>query len=109
MFRPLNSYLPKFALAAAVTLGAGAALMAPTDALAGDKPCTTKKFNYPEVEKACKDGQGGAKKYMKEVQKAAKKNGKDSDCKDCHKDQKSFELKDNAVKDFKDLLAASKK
>ena len=109
MFRPQKSYLPKLALALAMTFGAGAAVMAPSVAQAGGKPCATKKFHYPEVEKACKDGQDGAKKFMKEVQKGAKKNGKSSDCKDCHKDQKSFELKDNAVDDFKELLATSKK
>ena len=109
MFRPLENYVPKLALALAMTFSAGVAVMAPTNAHAG-KPCNTTKFHYPEVEKACKDGgQDSAKKFMKDVQKAAKAKGTTKDCKDCHEDQKDFGLKDNAVGDFKELLAASKK
>ena len=106
----VKMYLPKAVLGLAMAFGAGAAMVTSTQAQAEGKACHTTKFNVPDVEKACKEGgQEAAKKFMKQVQKDAKKNGKDSDCKDCHKDQKAFELKDNAAKDFKELLAAAKK
>ncbi|MBM4361727.1 MAG: hypothetical protein FJ104_03525 [Deltaproteobacteria bacterium] len=88
------------ALAGALALG----LAAP--AQAGDDACTTTKFSFPAVEKACKDGgRKGAKDLMKAVVKKAKDAGKDVGCKDCHADVgKTFELKANAVKDLKGLL-----
>ena len=57
-----------------LTMALGAAAMcgvfAPGVARAGDEACTTKKFNYPAVEKACKEG---GRKAVKEVMKGAVK------------------------------------
>ncbi len=71
-------------LAAALALGAGAALLHTAPAYAADDDsddsgaCTAKKFNYPAVEKACKDGgRKAAKKLMKDTLKKAKADGKD--------------------------------
>jgi hypothetical protein len=71
----------------------------------GDKPCAAKKFQVSQVEKACKDGgQTAAKALMKKVVKAQKAAGNDINCKSCHTSLKTFELKDNAVKDLKKYL-----
>ncbi|HTM46114.1 MAG TPA: hypothetical protein VL137_14235 [Polyangiaceae bacterium] len=98
-------------LAAALALGAGAALLHTAPAYAADDEgsdsgaCTAKKFNYPSVEKACKDGgRKAAKKLMKEASKKYKADGKDWKCNHCHKDLKAYELTDNAVKDLKPYI-----
>jgi hypothetical protein len=100
-----------FVLYAALALGAGAALLQPTVARADDDegdasgPCTTKPFNFPAVEKACKEGgRKAAKKLMNEVKKKAKAAGKEFKCKGCHEDLKSYKLTDNAVKDLKPFM-----
>ena len=68
------------------------------------KPCTAKKFDFKEVEQACKKGgQKEAKTYMKSVVKKAKAAGEEVTCKSCHKSTKTFELKPNAVADFKKI------
>ncbi len=73
-----------------------------------DEPaaCTTKKFEFAEVEAACKkDGRKGAKAMMKKVVKAQKAAGNDIKCKACHKSMKTYDLTDNAVADLKKYLA----
>jgi hypothetical protein len=92
-----------------LTMALGAAAMcgvlAPGVARAGDEACTTKKFNYPAVEKACKDGgRKAVKEVMKGAVKKAKAAGKDVKCTSCHEDTKDFKLKDNAVKDLKPFI-----
>ena len=99
--RNLSTLMLASALAAAGAYGA----FSPPLAHAGDKACTTKKFNFKEVEKACKDGgQKAAKKLMKGIVKKAKASGKKIKCKSCHDDMKSYKLKDNAVDDMKELM-----
>jgi hypothetical protein len=90
------------ALVAAVAFGAGAGVLSPSVAHAGDEACTTTKFHYPAVEKACKEGgRKAAKEVMKGAVKKAKAAGTDLKCTSCHEDMKDFKLKDNAVKDMK--------
>ena len=61
-------------------------------------PCTTQDFNFPEVAWACaEEGQAGARKLMKEVVADAKESGENINCKSCHLDLKSFELKEGSV------------
>jgi hypothetical protein len=94
--------LPSLALAVAMMAGAALGVLAPSIAHAGDDACTTKKFHYPAVEKACKDGgRKAAKDVMKSAVKKAKAAGKDMKCTSCHEDTKDFKLKDNAVADMK--------
>jgi hypothetical protein len=89
------------ALGAAATLG----VFSPSTARAGDEACTTKKFHYAAVEKACKDGgRKAAKEVMKGAVKKAKAAGKDVKCTSCHEDTKDFKLKDNAVDDLKPFI-----
>ena len=77
-------------------------------AQAGDEkpdPCTAKDFKFPAVKKACAEGgRKAAKDLMKSLVKKAKEAGQDINCKSCHSDLKTFELKDNAVEDLKKLL-----
>jgi hypothetical protein len=92
-------------LATALCGAASLGIFAPSIAHAGDEACTTKKFNYPAVEKACKDGgRKAAKELMKGVVKKAKAAGKDVKCTSCHEDTKDFKLKDNAVDDIKPFI-----
>src|SRR5262245_40340580 len=90
------------AMFAAFALGIGV----PSLAHAGDKDaCTTTKFHYPKVEKACKEGgRKAAKEVMKGAVKKAKAAGKDVKCTSCHEDAKDFKLKDNAVNDLKPYI-----
>jgi hypothetical protein len=61
-------------------------------------PCTTQDFKFPEVAWACaEEGRAGAKKLMKEVVAGAKERGEIINCKSCHSDLKSFELKEGSV------------
>ena len=94
-------------LAAALGLAAGLAMVAsPNAAQAGDCKHSGK---IEAVKKLCaKGGFDEVKKAMKKAQKAAKKAGapKDKiDCKACHSNTKDYPLTDNAVADFKKLLA----
>jgi hypothetical protein len=97
--------LPTLWLATAVLAGGAFGVLAPSVAHAtdGDAACTTKKFHYPAVEKACKDGgRKAAKDLMKAAVKKARDGGKpDIKCTSCHEDTKEFKLKDNAVTDLK--------
>ncbi len=97
--------LSTMALLSAILASAAFGLVAPSVAHAGDEACTTKKFHYPAVEKACKDGgRKAAKELMKGAVKKAKAAGKDVKCTSCHEDTKSFKLKDNAVDDLKPFI-----
>jgi hypothetical protein len=103
--RSLSRPLPSLALAVAMAAGAFLGVVAPSVAHAGDEACTTKKFHYPAVEKACKDGgRKAAKEVMKASLKKAKAAGKDWKCTQCHEDMKDFKLKDNAVTDLKPYI-----
>ncbi len=89
---------------AAVALAAVAGIGWTVPVKAGDD-CSAKKFEFPAVEKACKDGgRKGAKDLMKAATKKAKAAGKDYKCSHCHKDQKAFGLKDNAVEDLRPFI-----
>ena len=95
-------------LAAVLGLAAGLAVVAsPESASAGDCKHSGK---IPAVKKLCASGGFDAvKKAMKKAQKKAKKAGADKksiDCKACHSDTKEYKLTDNAVADFKKLMAA---
>ena len=95
--------LAKVLVLSALGLGAGLALW-PLSATADEsEPCQTKKFHYPKVEAACKEGgRKAAKKVMMGVVKKAKDAGeKDTKCTSCHEDTKSYKLKSNAVDDLK--------
>ena len=97
--------LSTMALLSAILASAAFGLVAPSVAHAGDEACTTKKFHYPAVEKACKDGgRKAAKELMKGAVKKAKAAGKDVKCTSCHEDTHDFHLKSNAVGDLKSWL-----
>lgn len=94
---PSLTSLLAFSLLTASALGLAAPRMAHAD-----DACATKKFNYPAVAKACKDGgRKAAKDLMKGAVKKAKAAGKDVKCTSCHEDAKEFKLKSNAVDDLK--------
>ena len=87
--------LTTWVLASAVAGAAALATLAPATAQAGDDKCTTKKFHFKAVEKACESGgRKAAKDVMKAAVKKAKAAGKDMKCKSCHEDTKEFKLKD---------------
>ena len=84
----------------------GALFGASAPAGADDNPCTASRFEFKEVEKACKEGgRVAAKKMMNAVVKKAKEAGEQMNCKTCHNDVKDkFDLKPNANADFKRWL-----
>lgn len=90
------------------TLGFCGLVASSSPANAGeDKPCTTKKFQSSEVEKACKTGgRTAAKALMKKWVKQAKAAGQKVVCKDCHKDLKSFEPTADSADKFSKFLAS---
>ncbi len=82
------------ALVAAMSIGAGAAVMAPSTATAGD--CSG-KATTAQIKAACKKGGvKEAKSVMKAAVKKAKDAGKDWKCKTCHEDQKTYAVKKDA-------------
>lgn len=94
--------VPTLVLLSAVLGAAAFGVASPSVARAAEEACTTKKFNYPVVKKACEDGgRGAVKKLMKTAVGKAKAAGNDVKCTSCHEDTKDFKLKDNAVKDLK--------
>lgn len=96
---------PIVGIALAGMLFAFGAAIAPTEADAAGSACTSKKFNFKQVEAACKEGgRKAAKKLMKKVVKQSKKAGDKKTCLDCHKDLKSFANTKNAVADMKKYL-----
>lgn len=89
-------------LLSTIAVAGGLAAIQPSVAHAGDEACSAKKFQFPAVEKACKEGgRKAAKDLMKAAVKKAKAAGKKYKCTSCHEDQKSFDLKKNAVEDLK--------
>ena len=104
----LHRAFPATVLFAALAVG-GAAMGVSTTAAAGDEPepCTTKKFNFKDVEKACKaGGRKAAKKFMKDIVKKAKAAGEKIKCTSCHNDTKSYANTPTAVADFRKWLTA---
>jgi cytochrome c len=94
--------VPTLVLLSTVVAAAAFGVASPSNARAADEACTTTKFHYPAVEKACKDGgRKAAKELMKAAVKKQKAAGNDVKCTSCHEDTKDFKLKDNAVKDLK--------
>jgi hypothetical protein len=76
-------------------------------ARAGDE-CTVATKPGTPMAKACKSGgRKEARKTMKEMVKKAKDKGKKFTCDGCHKDLDNYELKPDALKDFKALLKAA--
>lgn len=102
MSRSVKCCFSNLALALALTVGAGAAFVAsPAQA---DGKCDSLKND--KVKAVCaKSGEDGVKTYMKDLVKAAKAKGAKHECTDCHKDQKTFELKDGAEANLKKLQA----
>lgn len=93
---------PKFALAAALTVAAGAALFSPGEAHAdkANNKCDNSPIKTKVVKDLCSgkakfEGQSGFKGVQKFMQSIKKK--KKKDCKDCHTDTgKTYPLKDDA-------------
>jgi hypothetical protein len=82
-----------------------AALMWTDAAQAGKRSCYATKFSFEEVQKACDEGGlRAAKNLMKDAVKRAKAAGKDYKCSTCHENQKTFELKKDAVSKLKPYL-----
>jgi predicted RecA/RadA family phage recombinase len=95
-----TSFAPfTFVLLAGVAVAAMLAVAVPARADGeADGACTETKFDFPAVEKACKDGgRKAVKPLMKAAIKRARADGKDYKCNTCHEDQKSYKLKDGAV------------
>jgi hypothetical protein len=94
LFSPLS-----FALLAGVAVAATLAVTVPAHADGeADGACTETKFDFPAIEKACKEGgRKAVKPLMKAAIKRARADGKDYKCNSCHEDQKSYKLKDGAV------------
>jgi len=98
---------PTLALLSGMALAAALGVFSPSAAHAGDGDgaCAATKFNFPAVEKACKEGgRKAAKDLMKAAVKKAKADGKDVKCTSCHQDMKGYKLKDNAVADLKPYI-----
>lgn len=100
---------PLFALLGGIALTASVGIALPAHADDGDAgdsgPCTETKFEFPAVEKACKDGgRKSAKDLMKAAQKRARADGKEYKCNSCHENQKSYKLKDGAVDKLKPYI-----
>jgi hypothetical protein len=72
--------------------------------------CTIATKGDSPVAQACaKGGVKQAKAAMKGLVKTAKDNGVKFDCDDCHKNEETFVLEDDARDNFKKLLAAQTK
>lgn len=113
MRRPtLKSFVLLGCLATAAAAGALVSPAWADDESDGAKgPCTATKFNFPAVERACKEGgREKAKDIMQAAQRKANDKGikiKDTrvGCKSCHVDRKKdFKLTDNAIEDLRKLL-----
>jgi hypothetical protein len=82
-----------------------ALLLGASIAFAKDKPCQVATEGNSPIAQACAEGgRDAAKHKMKELVKAANKNGGDFKCGRCHESTKTFELKDNAPDDLEKLL-----
>ena len=77
---------------------------------ADSNKCTIATKGDSPVAQACaKGGVKQAKAAMKGLVKTAKNNGVKFDCDDCHKNEDTFQLEDDARDNFKKLLAAQTK
>jgi|tagenome__1003787_1003787.scaffolds.fasta_scaffold15217042_1 hypothetical protein len=86
----------------------GAAYVArSSDAVAGEKCSIAVKGASPTARACAKGGRDEARKVMKDMVTAAKTNGSKFSCDSCHKDIMTYELKPNAVDDYKKLQTAS--
>lgn len=89
-------------LVTAIATAGVAALSTPAEA--GKKQCSS-NVKFDEVKKACNEkGQMGAKRLMKQIERAAKKKGgegSDYKCEECHVDKKEYGLKDGAEAKYK--------
>ena len=74
-----------------------------------DISCKKTKFKIDEVKALCEDktkGRPAVKKMMKKLVKEQKAKGEKVNCKSCHKNTKTYDLKPNAVKDLRKWLDA---
>jgi hypothetical protein len=91
-----------------LSLTLGAAYVAHSaDAVASEKCMIAVKGASPTARACAKGGRVEARKVMKEMMTLANKNGGKFSCDGCHQDVISYELKPNAVEDYKKLQAAS--
>lgn len=103
----MKRFVAKLALLS-LPLIAGAAYVArPADAIAAEKCQIAVKGSSPTARACAKGGREEARKVMKDMVTAAKANGAKFSCDGCHQDILSYELKPNAVEDYKKLQAAS--
>ncbi len=86
-----------------------AAVAAQGFAAEGNKCTIATKGDSPVAQACAKGGVKLAKATMKELVKTAKDNGVKFDCDECHKNEETFELADDARDNFKKLLAAQTK
>jgi len=78
-----------------------------SDAVAGEKCSIAVKGASPTARACANGGRDEARKVMKDMVTAAKNNGTKFSCDGCHKDIMTYELKPNAVDDYKKLQTAS--
>jgi hypothetical protein len=87
---------------------AAAYVVRSTDAGAAGMPCSIAiKGSSPTARACAKGGRKEAQDTMKAMVAAANKNGGTFQCDGCHKDVVTYELRKNAVDDYKALQAAS--
>ena len=92
-----------FALAAVLGIGASSA----TAEAGADKSCHKKTFAFAEVRELCNDASKGRPAVMIMMAKATKranKGGGNTTCLSCHTNQTQYDLKPNAVAEFRKLL-----
>ena len=101
----LKNLFVSFCVTSALTLS-----VAGTARAADDEKCAleTKLKDSPTAQACAKGGRKEAARKMKEMVKAAKAKGVKFVCDDCHKDNETYKLTDNAEKDYEKLLAAQK-
>ncbi len=88
-------------LAAAIAVAGAAAFVSSPAEAGGSCSDKGKKSEFKEVKDACAKSLNATKKMMKQIEKAAKAKGDKTKCSDCHSDQKTYPLKDNAKEDYK--------
>jgi len=106
----MKDAVAKLALFLSLTAGGAGAfafLANSADAVAGEKCSIAVKGASPTARACAKGGRDEARKVMKEMVTAAKNNGSKFSCDGCHNSVVTYELKPNAVDDYKKLQAAS--
>jgi len=86
-----------------------AAVSAQGFAAEGNKCTIATKGDSPVAQACAKGGVKLAKATMKGLVKTAKDNGVKFDCDNCHKNEETFALENDARENFKKLLAAQTK